>query len=402
VAGTQMGYGGLMNLDTHDDLGFQDNHFYIDHYSFPHTSWDARDWRQKNASGVGTGMTELARMAVTRQAGRPYTVSEYNEPWPNTQANEIDVVTSALGAFQDWDSIMHFAYSHGADWSNSVPVGFNLNGDWGKEVLLGQSAWLFRSGAIQAGKTAVDVAVPADLRLRSMREKANYRLTNLLTDAVGFDVANVFAHRVRLVKDGPATAAAGKVAAPYASDTGELTYDPAGRVYLIHAPQAAGVIGYPKGAVVAGPLEVQLAASARGFATILLTALDGRVLGQSRHLLLTTPGYTMRTAAGSNPPRPQKLVNYPDTLLWTLEPDAAGKPSGDLNRGTGPVWMERVESLITLKTQAKGLRVYPLSGSGARLTALGEKDVQAVAGGFRIHLQGDGQAMAPWFEIESR
>jgi hypothetical protein len=404
IAGTQMGYGGLMNLETHDDLDFQDNHFYIDHYQFPHTSWDGRDWRQRNASGIETGMTELQRMALTRQAGRPYTVSEFNEPWPNTQANEIDVVTSVFGAFQDWDSIMHFAYAHGADWDAQVPAGFNLNGDWSKEVLLGQSAWLFRSGAIQVGKTAVDFPVSPDLRVRAMRDRMNGRVGPILSEVTNSDAANVFTHRVRLVKDGATAKPASKPAVPYVSDTGELEYNPAARLYVIHTPEAAGVLGYlEKKAVAAGPIEVQLADSARGFATILLTSLDRRPLNESRRLLLTTPGYTMRTGAGSNPPEAQKLVNYPQSQMWTLQPDAGSdKPSGDLNRGKGPVWMERVESTVRFTTKAKKLRVYPLSGSGSRLTALPDKDVQAVAGGFRIHLQSDGQTLSPWFEIEAQ
>jgi hypothetical protein len=402
VAGTQVRYGGLMNLETHDALGFQDNHFYIDHYSFPHTPWDSHDWRQKNASGIGTGLTELAGVAIERQAGRPYTVSEFNMPWPNQQAAEIDVVTAAIGAFQDWDSIMHFAYSHGADWSTSVPVSFNINGDWSKDVLLGQAAWLFRSGAIQSGKTPIDLPVSQELRLRSLREKQNWKIPVLLSDATGVDLSNVFVHRMRMVKDGSPGAPAGKPATPYLSDTGELTYDPEARLYLIHAPQAAGVFGYPGNrAVTAGPLEVQLAEGARGFATILLTSLDGRPLGESRRLLLSTPGYTMRTQTGSNPPRPQKMVNYPGTTAWTIEPEpGSSKPSGDLNRGSGPVWMERVESTVKLMTTAKSLRVYPLSGNGSRLAPLSAADVQAVKGGFRIHLQAEGQALSPWFEIE--
>ncbi|MBM3749392.1 MAG: hypothetical protein FJW34_26830, partial [Acidobacteria bacterium] len=38
VAGTQMGYGGLANLDSHDVLDYDDNHFYHDHYNFPNVS----------------------------------------------------------------------------------------------------------------------------------------------------------------------------------------------------------------------------------------------------------------------------------------------------------------------------------------------------------------------------
>jgi hypothetical protein len=402
VTGTQIRYGGLMNLETHDDLDFQDNHFYFDHYNFPNQQWDSRDWRQKNTSAIATGLTELAGVAIERQAGRPYTVSEYNMPWPNMQANEIDVVTAALGAFQDWDSIMHFAYAHGADWSTNVPNGFNINGDWSKDVLLAQAAWLFRSGALQPGKTAIDLPVPAELRLRALREKQNWNTARVLTESSGIDLAKAFVHRVRMVKDGAAAPAAAKPMAPYQADTGELTYDPDARLYLIRASQAAGVFGYPGNrSITAGPMEVQLAENARGYASILLTALDARPLSDSHHLLLSTPGYTTRTQTGSNPPVPQRIVNYPGTTnWWTLEPDPGSqRPSGDINRGASPVWMERVESSIRITTSAKAIRVYPLSGTGARLAPLSSSDVQPVKGGFQLHLQSAGQALSPWFEI---
>jgi hypothetical protein len=119
-------------------------------------------------------------------------------------------------------------------------------------------------------------------------------------------------------------------------------------------------------------------------------------------VLLSTPGYTLRTQPGSNPARTQRLVNYPSTSdWWTLEPEPAfpGKPSGDLNGGIGPVWMEHVESYVTFRTQAVKLTVYPLDGTGARLARLPDWDIQARDDGFRIHIQGDGQEFSPWYEF---
>jgi hypothetical protein len=300
------------------------------------------------------------------------------------QANEIDVVTAALGAFQGWDALMHFAYAHAADWANDVPNSFNLDGDTSKAILFGQTAFLFRSG-IQAGKSPVVIPVSADLRLRGLREKSWNRPKLLAVDP-----GTVFVHPVKLAKDGEGTAAQA-AKAPYQSDTGELTYDPDAKLYLIHAPQAAGVLGFlGTHPVTAGPLEVQLAPSARGYATILLTSLDGQPIPESRHLLLTTPGYTTRTN--------QKIINYAGTTIWwTLEPDpGSNKPSGDLNRGPGPVMMERVESTLRLTTKAKTIKVYPLSETGARLAPIQAK---LEGGAFVIHIQAEGQPLSPWYEL---
>jgi hypothetical protein len=64
--------------------------------------------------------------------------------------------------------------------------------------------------------------------------------------------------------------------------------------------------------------------------------------------------------------------------------------------------MERMETTLTLRTAAKAITVYPLDGAGARLKPLAATEVQKAPGGFRIHSQGDGQDLWPWYEIVSR
>ncbi len=403
VAGTQMGYGGLLNLDSHAGLDYQDNHFYIDHYSFPNVAWDGRDWRIRDQSSLGSGLGTFTNMAAARESGRPYTVSEYNQPWPNTYGAEIDATLAIYGAFQDWDSIMHFAYSHGRNWDDGVPNGFNINGDWTKFPNVGQAAWLFRSGAIQPAAQSLDIPVSVALRLRAARQKQNGNIASFLNSAMGYNPDLALIHRTGVYRSDEATppeAAAQKLTGPFVADTGEYTYDRDARLFLIHAPQAAGVFGFAGAKkVIAGPLDVELAPGARGFAAILVTALDGRTIAASAHLLLSTPGFTLRTQPGADPARPQTIVNYPPARdWWTLEPDPRypQKPSGDMNGGQRPVWIERVESFVTLRTAAAALEVYPLDGAGNRLAQI---EAAPMEGGFRIHLQADGQPPSPWYEI---
>jgi hypothetical protein len=403
ITGTQMGYGGLLNLDSQAAMDYQDNHFYIDHYNFPNRAWDPRDWRIRDASSVGSGLSAFLNMAAARVTGQPYTVSEFNQPWPNRQAAESDPTLAAFAAFQDWDGIMHFAYSHGRDWDIATPNSFNINGDWTKFPNVGQSAWLFRAGAVQAGKSPIPIPVSRDLELRFGRERKAGAVAPFLKSAAGYDPALALAHPVGLKKQESGNVPAETAAAPYRSDTGELLYDPAGRVYVIQGEKAAGVIGFAgTRKIAAGAIDVQLAPSARGFAAIVATALDDRPLAQSARILITTPGYTLGTVPGADPPQMQKLVLYagaPD--WWTIapEPRYADRPSGPMNGGTPPVWMERVESTVTLRSSAKALTVYPLDGAGRRLAGFA---AEKLADGFRIHLQADGQQFAPWYEVAGK
>ena len=405
VTGTQMGYGGLLNLDSHADLDYLDNHFYVDHYNFPNVQWDGRDWRFRDVSAVAAGLTSYIQMALARPAGRPYTVSEFNQPWPNRQAAESDPTLAAFAAFQDWDGLVHFAYSHGRNWDAGVPNGFNVNGDWSKFANIGQSAWLFRTGAVQPGRAPVDIPLPEEWRLRAGREKRNWSAPAFLHSAAGLDPSVVFLHRVRLAMDSQESLpgeARQVTAYLYESDTGELTYDRPARLFLIDAPRAAGIFGaIGQSQATAGPLRVELAASARGFGAFLLTSLDERPLPDARRMLLSAPGYTLRSQPGAGAPRPQPVVNYPGTTdWWTIEPEAgSGKPSGNLNGGEPPVWMERVEAYLMLNHNAPRLAVYPLDGKGARLAPLPAAAVERVYEGFRIHLQADGQHFSPWYEL---
>ena len=371
VTGTQVGFGGLMNYDSHADLDYQDNHFYIDHYSFPNRPWDGRDWRQRNATSSATGFATFLNMAATRELGRPFTLSEYNQPYPNIYAAEIDPTLAAFAAFQDWDALMHFAWEHGREWDRGGPSGFNLNGDWSKWANVGQSAWIFRTGAIAPAKQLVAIPLPMDARMDATRQKMNGNSVRFLKTA-GYDANVAFVHRVAVdpKTSGPMPDAAKSLTAPYRADTGELTFDPASRLLRIEAPQVAGIFGsMGDGPVTAGPLTIE----AHGFITLLLTALDGKPLDKSDHLLLSLPGYTMRPG--------QKIINYPGTTdWWTLSSDN-DRPSGTYVSTTAV--MQRID--CTMKFRA--LTVYPLDGAGKRMPPLPKSET--------VHLNAD----TPWYEF---
>jgi hypothetical protein len=406
VTGTQVGFGGLTILDSHRKLDYLDNHFYVDHYNFPNVSWDGRDWRIRDSSVVESGLTAFLNLAVTRELGRPFTVSEYNQPWPNTRGAEIDPALAAFASFQDWDSVMHFAYSHGRSWDIGVPNGFNLNGDWGKFIVFGQSARLFRQGALESSLEPLAIPVSSEMRQQSVRERRNGAIADFLTAARGY-VPSVALTRTLglLLSDTEPFPAEARIAPPppYSSDHGQLIYDPNRKLLLIDSPSVAAILGtIDQQPASSGLLDVECPKK-RSNAVFLLTAVDGKDLANSSRFLLSMPGYVLRSQSGVSPARPQQLVPYPGAdSWWTIEqePNYPQKPSGDLNGGVVPVWMERVEATILLRVSGQWLRVFPLDGSGARLSAIPDQDIARLPEGFRIYLQKPGQTYSPWYEIE--
>jgi hypothetical protein len=101
-------------------------------------------------------------------------------------------------------------------------------------------------------------------------------------------------------------------------------------------------------------------------------------------------------------------VNYQnDPTWWTIDPTNSyptwgswvGRtpPSGNMSSGYPPTYMTQVECWLTLRTHATAPAVSALDGTGKVAAALPASEIQAVAGGYRIHLNGNGQTMSPWF-----
>lgn len=389
IAGTQMEYGGLLNLDSHVDMDYHDSHFYVDHYTFPNARNDRFDWRIANTSGIGSGLTELLSVAASREAGRPYTISEFNQPWPNTQAAEVLPVVAAFAGFQDWDAILYFAYDQARAWNANVGRGFNLNSESQKLAQVGQAAWLYRTGAVRPGRDPITLPITRSARLKAGREKRHNSIPAFLDAEYSYAPNLAFVRRVSISRsESDAVPALPRPSSPYVSDTNELTYELTDRIYRIHSERVAGVLGYLGTAPrVAGPLSVELSSGARGFAAVVLTPLDGETLARSRRLLLTAPGYTFGTMPNRDR---QVLTRYLTTSDWfTLQPEPGStRPSGDLSGGVEPNWMEPIDAAITLNLAAASeFVVFPLDRTGARLDRV---SVQ----GRRFRLQS-----SPWYEI---
>lgn len=407
VSATQMWYGGLMNLEGQRHMDYFDLHFYEDHPNFPGRDWDQSNWRIRDSSSIGGGLTYCLDCAATRVAGSPFTISEYNQPWPNSYGAEIDPTMAVFGAFQDWDGLMHFCYSTvNAENETPIPAGMNVTGNWAQYANLGQSAWAFRSGAIQAGSQALEIAVTKETRLKMARMKKSHPMAGWLHQNTGYDETVALLHPIGLVRaedrsSAPALPSAGS--SPYTSDTGEMTYHMK-KLFLVHAPRAAGVFGFlgVGNPATAGAIDLELAPGARGFVTLFLTSLDQRPLSDSWRMLLSLPGWTYGTQPGTDPLRPQRLVRYGSEMDWfTLEPapHLPGKPLGIGIDAVPPAWLERVESFLTLRTINRDMKVFPLNGSGERLAPLGPEHVRKIKGAVKIHLHADGQPKTPWFEL---
>ena len=121
-----------------------------------------------------------------------------------------------------------------------------LPGNWAQFANLGQAAWAFRSGAIQAGRQTLAIAETKETRLKMARAKKSHPMAGWLHQNTGYDETVALIHPVGLVRaeDQPGVQPLPPAgSSPYTSDTGEMTYH-MNKLFLVHAPQAAGVFGF--------------------------------------------------------------------------------------------------------------------------------------------------------------
>ena len=91
---------------THSEMDFCDGHNYFYDWKWGNTE---RICKNRPISGAPYVCPGLGRMAL---AGKPYFISEWDMPWPNSYRAEGPIYYAALGAFQGWSGYTIHTYSY--------------------------------------------------------------------------------------------------------------------------------------------------------------------------------------------------------------------------------------------------------------------------------------------------
>ena len=91
--------------------------------------WDPADWTVDQRAMVDhPEQSPLFGLACQRLAGKPYTVSETNHPFPNDWASEGIPILAAYAGFQDWDAIVMYTFE--PKLARSYRTGSSVDADW--------------------------------------------------------------------------------------------------------------------------------------------------------------------------------------------------------------------------------------------------------------------------------
>lgn len=376
VVGTNWNVGPA-DILVQSQLDYIDNHAYWDHPDFPNIPWSATDWTIANTPMVleteGGAIAGVINAAAV--AGKPFTISEYNHPFPNRYQSEGPLFLCSYAALADADAVMLFD-NGGSDATyeaDFIDGYFGIHRNTAMMALMPACAAAFRQGWIAPAQQTIAIALsPADV------------LTLPLSDAGGWQGPGIvprllaLQHRVRYTNFAaavPFDAAAlpAPPQPPFLSDTGELLWNPAG-LFSTVTPRYLAFTGlldrFPETEM--GPLRLR---SASGFASCSWSSLDGTPLTEARHSLFTIATRVQNSG-----------------MVWD------GTRTIHNSWGKAPTSIEPARLSLTLALRADSIRIWPLDGSGARRGS-GRKIVPASPGTFNLILD-QSQDQTVWYGIE--
>ena len=315
----------------------------------------------------------VVQLSRTAFAGKPYTVSETNHPFPNEWAAEGIPIIAAYGSFQDWDAIIMYTFEPklAPDWKPYVGDPFDISLD---PVRMTEMA----TGALTFLRTDVRPARQTVARTYSKDQVLASRLlprTEQPYFTPGFPLSLPLQHAVRIKSlDGQPTEKFGATEnGPIVSDTSELAWYRSGEAGLVtvETDRTQALVGFLKSNPKA--LRNLSADIANNFAAIVLSSLDAKPLARSDKMLLTAGSRVANTDMKWDPGRTRLL-----------------------NQGASPSLIEPVSGTIVLRKLegAAAVTATALDGSGK---PLGEPiSAKATAAGWAIPV---GSPATTWYVV---
>jgi hypothetical protein len=322
---------------------------------------------------LNSTVVQLSRSAV---AGKPYTVSETNHPFPNEYACEGIGILAAYSAFHDWDGIFFYTFEHKqvVQWQKKMPGHFDIRPDPVKMMNLAACAALFsRSDVRPAIKS-----IKRSYSIEQVREGIRYPYSLRPYFTPGFSLSSPLQHTTRIVSlCNEQSEQYPKVSDenPIVSDTKELKWyhSQQGQGFVtVETEKSQALIGFIKDN---NTILKNLSAEVENnFCSIILTSLDRQPISHSERLLLAT------TARSAN-----------SGMTWNK------KRTSLSNWGSAPTVIEPVKGEIFLQNiePLKQIKVIPLDGAGKAL--VDSIYTQSINRDYILHV---GEPATTWYLIK--
>lgn len=351
IADSQLQWGGSSALHR-EGLGmptevpgsdFVDTHNYWQHPDFVGGDWNPANWTIGNSSLVAAlarGENGSLGIAENRVAGKPFGVSEIDQPAPSDWAVELVPIIGTFAAAQDWDVVYTFEAGPYADPDAPLDNYFSHLKHTSKAGQYPAAAATFRMGLVPPIEATATLHAPDPL----------YPLAATIGGAwtvggAGLDPFARVSHRMRIQSvEGETTGVPTPITTtvtPGASPL-SLTADHGG-LYTAASDRAAFAVGFLGDEPIRlGNVTFTPAKEGLRYGSVSLVALDGEVLADSTALLLTVIGRAQNSDMGWNDARTSVSTRWGRTPMRVQTP------------------------ALEIELPREGLRAWALDPTGAR------------------------------------
>jgi len=384
ISGTQVGYS---PPHVQAELDYIDIHAYWRHPNGTNLLQDRYNWQISNESMVNS-MTTIHGLAGQRILNKPYTVSEYNHPFPNQYGAEGHPMLCAYGRLQGWGGVFQYTYNHDPNFEPNInPRYFDMIGRTDVLAHFPACAAIFLRGDVQEAKFMVIGAMDYTTYFdRLLKTKAVYASVR----SAGFDWQQTLLHKTAVDLSGkygtdPATVAKidtnQKV---FISDTGELTWNveqPEAGYWTVNTPNTKLFTGFSKDREIKlGDVTLIIGKTRLDWATVSLVSRNATGFGESNR-----PANLLLAATGVS-----------ENKGMTIE-HMSGKDITIRDKwGEGPVCVEVIPASITLPANPDRTRCFALDPKGNRKREV--PVAKAEGGGSNIVLKAAYETV--WYEID--
>ncbi|MGL6194344.1 MAG: carbohydrate binding domain-containing protein [Thermoguttaceae bacterium] len=397
VSGTQLAYGSSHAQNVFD---YFDDHAYWNHPVFPGRPWDMNNWYVNDRALVDYADKEiLTQLATRRIYGKPYTVSEYNHPFPNKFAAEGFPILAAFGRFQGWDGIFPFAYLHSPNTEpDRVTSFFDTASNTIQLVHFPACVAVFCRGDVKEGEDIIVANLGEEQEIDIFAEKRNPhsfgfnglgldpKLALLTKTAVSLDEKVQNKKSPIIPEKREYTNDTNELLVSIADDTQPTSYFVADtlntKIITLNGERSPGIslISFerdPKRAVF----------GLHGAATLTLVSMTGNGFGEEAD---SGPVRILVAATGEMKNTGMQFENL------------GGDRKTIRNWGTGPILCEGIQANIFLPVdQSKKVTFYPLDESGNRREAVKAAEAKVFIPGDspRVQVELDPKYKTVWYEI---
>jgi hypothetical protein len=344
---SQIDYGGLTGMLREQDMEFADSHVYWQHPDFASGGmWDKDAWTIRNSPLIGEmrdrSFGALGNMAMIRVEGKPFSIGEYDHPFPSDYVCEMYPLLSSFGCRQDWDALYPFCLGATGerDKDGAISDYFDQQhhpAKWGFSVFASR---LFRLSLVRPAGLTLELKLGTPAWKDSHHAEVLWRKF-IPQGPLGFLHAK-FGVSPEPLPAGEQT----QLRSRGEPDLSPISIQsrPHGQVWVISSPCASAAVGFIGGSEVkAGAMKVSTDSFGLNFAAVTAVSLDSKPLQESSRILVTLAARAENQGMG-----------------WNENRNSLGS-----RWGKGPPITERVPATITLETEIP-CSVYALSPDGTR------------------------------------